>query len=101
MGRGTASLAGAVLGAALAGAGGPQARLYGADNIARYIRKHGRSWQVGHSVAGLPHEHKREIARRLRQAERNRERREERVALAQVKTPAGFGLSRRGRVVAL
>lgn len=49
-------------------------RIFGADNIERYLQKHGRSVRTGHSIAkfnrhtGQPHEHKREIARNLRRA---------------------------------
>lgn len=77
--RGVLSVAGAALGLA---AVAPQARLYGAESIDRYLRQHGRSRQVGNSIADQPHEHKREIARRLRQAERVRENRKARYVAA-------------------
>jgi hypothetical protein len=53
-------------------------RIYGAENIARHIRDYGHtrshariartSIATANRWTGKPHEHKREIARRLRQA---------------------------------
>lgn len=94
-------------------ASGPQARLYGSGPIERHLRQYGRSRQGGHSIADQPHEDTREIARRLRQAERNAERRLARAKTAVAHLPRGkvvaldddsgaeFGLSRRGRWVPL
>ena len=82
-------------------AAAPQSRIYGAENIRRHIQKHGRSRQKGASLADKPHEHKREIARRKRQAERVRANRQARVVAARIQPPAGFGLSRRGKAVRL
>lgn len=53
------------------------------------------------SLAGLPHLHAREIARRVRQGERNARRQLERLPAGQGELLAGsyWGLSRRGRLV--
>ena len=70
----TASLAGVagVALAALAGSAAPTGRIYGYDNIKRHLQRQKRTWGATGSLAGQPHEHKREIARRLRQADRDR-----------------------------
>ena len=63
-------------------------------------------YRPGRSIADQPHEHKRAIARRLRQAERNAERQRERY-LAQFHpsrrdaAPENVGQSRRGGLVFL
>lgn len=92
-------LAAASLGVALSAApgGAPQGRVYGHENIKRQLQKWGRSRRRGNSPAGYSHDHKREIARRLRQAERDRENRLARAE--QEATRNGFGRSRRGLLV--
>lgn len=57
---------------------GKPGRIYGAANIKRHLQRQKRTWGATGSLAGQPHEHKREIARRLRQAERDRQNREAR-----------------------
>lgn len=94
------------IGAALAAMqAAPMARIYGAENIRRHIQKHGRSRQIGHSIADQPHEHKREIARRKRQAERidaNRHERAVRASRPYGPYPApNKGLTRSGREIDL
>ena len=109
-GRSVIGLAAASLGVALAAAPNvaPQGRIYGHDNIKRHVQKWGRSRQQGNSPAGYSHEHKREIARRLRQAERDRAKREARMLATFAYLPASkrpeqvdTGLSRRGLPVPL
>lgn len=105
--RALAGIAGAALGVALAS--GPQARLYGSGPIERHLRQYGRSRQSGHSIADQPHEHKREIARRLRQAERIDANRHARAVRASKAHPYGglpypapnVGLTRTGAKVLL
>jgi hypothetical protein len=79
----------------------PVARVYGAGPIKRMLQRHGRS-QRGRDGTYTPHNGEREIARRLRQAERDAERQ---IACVGdfVKwgvnplPPGATGLSRRGR----
>jgi hypothetical protein len=106
--RGLASIAAAGLGVALAAApnAAPAGRIYGAENIKRHLQQHGRSRQQGNSPAGYAHANTREMARRVRQAERNAERRLERYLAAGYSIhplPDGeqVGLSRRGYTVRL
>lgn len=89
---GGGGILGTVASLALAASGAPIAKLYGAENIERYVRQYGRSRRRGNSLADKPHEHKREIARRLRQEARNAERQNARAARYGV--PGG--LTRRG-----
>lgn len=110
-----AALAASSLGVAAASAAssarGMGSALLGLDALpGRREHHYGRTrypsgYSRGHSIADQPHEHKREIARRKRQAERNAEKRLARAVAASRKgrpmTPAGFGLSRSGRVIAL
>lgn len=100
-----ALLAGLGLGVAAAA---PAARIYGAENIKRHIQRHGRSTQVGNSLAEYRHENTREMARRVRQAERDRERQAARAYADErrrgifrqpASDPPQSGLSRRGRRV--
>lgn len=104
----TASLAGVagVAPAALAGSAAPTGRIYGYENIKRHLQRQKRAYgSGGGSLAGYAHEHKREIARRLRQqariAERQAERLEARGGGQPITIKAGsvIGLTRRGRFV--
>jgi hypothetical protein len=80
-------------------------KLYTATEIERHIRRHGRSRQMGHSIADQPHEHARANARRVRQAARDRENRACRLVAESnraghtVRPPDVTGLSRRGRAL--
>lgn len=104
----------AAAGASLAPAVAPQARIYGAGPIERYLRQRGRSQRRGSfdsrysANTGQPHENAKEIARRVRQAARDAERQAERVKSAGRSYNPEFspvdvplGLSRRGRLVPL
>jgi hypothetical protein len=83
---------------------GKPGRIYGAANIKRHLQRQKRTWGATGSLAGQPHEHKREIARRLRQQARNVERQRARVH-ARIEQSRGswmpssgvVGISRRGR----
>lgn len=109
-GKSVIGLAAASLGVALAAAPNvaPQGRIYGHGNIKRHLQKWGRSRQQGNSPAGYSHDHERERSRRLRQecvVELNRA---NRYLRAQHKPEIDFGdplpefgLTRRGRKVAL
>jgi hypothetical protein len=96
--------------AAVAAASAPLAgRIYGYENIRRHLQrqKPNHSRAAG-SIAGLPHKHEREIARRLRQETRNKERQRARFTLLHPRVMAEIrcdakgtetGISRRNRFV--
>lgn len=86
---------------AASAAAAPTGRVYGHANIKRMLQKHGRSRQIGYSIAHGPHENKREIARRQRQAARNAVRQRDRYfALnGEQPPPDQLGYSRRGNRV--
>jgi len=93
-----------IVGAALAGlAAGAPARIFGADNIAHHIRcqKRDHSRGAASSIAtgnrwGGPHLHKRERARRARQAARIAERQRARQVARNGPESPFPSLSRRG-----
>ena len=102
----TATLAGVagVALAALAGSAAPTGRIYGYENIKRHLQRQKRTYSSGGgSPAGYAHEHKREIARRLRQQARIAERQAERLDASiygkAMRNNGVVGLTRRGRQV--
>lgn len=97
----TASLAGVagVALAALVGSAAPTGRIYGYDNIKRHLQRQKRTWGASGSLAGQPHEHKREIARRLRQQARDAERQRARQVAKNGPDSPFPGISRRGNFV--
>ncbi len=75
-------------------------RIYGATNIKRHLQQQKRDYRTGGSLAGLPHTHAGEVARRQRQAERIAVNRAARFAASQWGRNGHTdvdGLSRRGR----
>lgn len=98
--RGLGAIAGAAL---LAVSAIPQNRIYGAENIRRHLQRQKRDARgASGSLAGLPHKHEREIARRLRQAERDGTRQRDRylsLFSPEQSPPEYVGLSRRGRLL--
>lgn len=80
---------------------GKPGRIYGYENIRRHLQRQKREARGGNgSLAGRPHNHEREIARRLRQQARDAERRRDRcIACNGFGEHGQVGLSRRGRVL--
>lgn len=88
-------------GESLSPTGQRERRIFGYENIRRHLQRQKRTWGASGSLAGHPHEHKREIARRLRQQARDAERQAARVTHGDLTfMPEGCtGISRRGRFV--
>lgn len=106
------ALGATIVGAALtAASAAPTGKIYGARNIKRHLQRQKRDYVVEHGLGGYVHDDKREIARRLRQAERDARNRALRWFASQgipMRPPGAeptrytaVGLSRRGREVAL